>query len=119
MFLVPQQPVSFQSLGSLKSSLAGFTRPFGGLPLRIYRHHLVLPLPFFSSQFLFVSNVQRCQALFPPLPDLLILAGQGIVAGFSQFLETGIALSMEKSLHDLLTFAGPGQEELAEVPLRQ
>ena len=40
------------------------------------------------------------------------------MASFGQFLEPGIALGMEEGLHDLLAFAGPGQEELAEVPLR-
>ena len=118
-FLVPQQPAGVQGLGGLESGLTSLARPFGFLPLFVYGHCLVLPLPFLCRQFLFVGNVQRRQALLPPLPDLLILAGQGIVAGFGQFLEPGIALGMEEGLHDLLAFAGPGQEELAEVPLRQ
>ena len=117
-FLVPQQPVGVQGLGGLESGLTGLARPFGFLPLFVYGHCLVLPLPFLCRQFLFVGNVQRRQALLPPLPHLFVLAGQGIVAGFGQFLEPGIALSMEEGLHDLLAFAGPGQEELAEVPLR-
>ena len=44
-------------------------------------------MPFLCRQFLFVGNVQRRQALLPPLPHLFVLAGQGIVAGFGQLLE--------------------------------
>ena len=65
------------------------------------------------------ADAQVGQALFPPLAYLLILAGQGVVAGFGQFLEPRVALGMEEGLHDLLAFTGTGQEELAEVALRQ
>ena len=36
-----------------------------------------------------------------------------------QFLESGVALGMEKGLHDLLAFSGISQEETAEIALRQ
>ena len=40
------------------------------------------------------------------------------VVAFCQEKFPQVADYLEEALHDLLAFAGPGQEELAEVPLR-
>ena len=41
------------------------------------------------------------------------------MAGLGQLLEPRVALGVEEGLHDLLALTGTGQEELAEVALRQ
>ena len=117
--LFPQEPVIFQGLGGLEGRLAGLAPGFSLVPLCIDGGAFILPGFLFIRQLFFAGDAQVGQALFPPLAYLLILAGQGVVAGFGQFLEPRVALGMEEGLHDLLAFTGTGQEELAEVALRQ